>query len=289
MLGTSTIQDRIAGQYGELSERLRQAADYVVEHEIEVATRSLRTVAANAGLAPATFSRLSQALGFASYESMRDLCRDAVGRQAMSFAQRAELLTSEEDDDTRLPFLDRQLSASVDNLAKLGQDVDRKRLSDVVERLNSAREVHLLGAFSSTGLIEYFGYLARYFAKNWKVAGRMGASISSAFAGLGKEDAVIILTKKPYARRSVIAAEMAAESGAYVVVITDRHSCPALEHASAHFIVATESPQFFSSYVATLVLIETLVGMLVARAGVAARDRIESIETRNHRLGEFWD
>ncbi|SNY90755.1 transcriptional regulator, RpiR family [Cohaesibacter sp. ES.047] len=289
MLGTSTIQDRIAGQYGELSERLRQAADYIVEHEIEVATHSLRTVASNAGLAPATFSRLSQALGFSSYERMRDMCRDALGRQAMSFAQRAELLSSEEEDGTCMPFIERQLSASLENISKLGQDLDRDRLNAVVNHLTAAREVLLFGAFSSTGLIEYFAYLARYFTSNWKVAGRMGESISSAFVGLGKEDAVIILTKRPYARRAILAAEMASESGAYVIVITDRHSCPALEHASAHFIVSTESPQFFSSYAATLVLIETLVGMLVARTGTLARDRIENIETRNHRLGEFWD
>ena len=117
----------------------------------------------------------------------------------------------------------------------------------------------------------------------------MGASLSADMAGLDERDAALILTKAPYAKRSVLAAEMAAETGAYVLVVTDSHSCPALEFASAHFIVPTESPQFFSSYVATLVLIETLVGMLVVRAGVEARARIREVEARNHLHGEFWD
>ena len=268
---------------------MRQAADYVVAHEMDIATHSLRSVSGMAGLAPATFTRLSQALGFSTYEDMREMCRKAVGRQALTFSQRADLLARETRDGALPPFFDRQLSASLDNLTMMGSEMDRARLETVVERLSEARRVVLFGAFSSAGLVEYFGYVARYFVTNWTIAGRMGASLSATMVGLGSEDAVVILTKAPYARRSVVAAEMAAATGAYVIVITDRHSCPALEFASAHFIVPSESPQFFSSYVATLVLIETMVGMLVARAGGAARDRIEEVETRNRDFGEFWD
>ncbi|TLP46859.1 MULTISPECIES: MurR/RpiR family transcriptional regulator [Cohaesibacter] len=284
-----SIKDRIAGHYGELSERLRQAADYVAAHEMEVATYSLRAVSGRAGLAPATFTRLSQALGFANYEEMRDLCRAAVGRQALSFAQRADLLVQEQHGADAPTFFDRQVSACLNNISMMGSELDRERLFDVVKTLDAAREVHLFGAFSSSGLIEYFAYLARYFAKNWRVAGRMGASLSSSLVGLSEEDALIIITKSPYARRSILAAQMAHEAGAYVFVITDKHSCPALEFSSSYFIVPTDSPQFFSSYAATLVLIETIVGMLVHRAGKEARARIEEVETRNHLNGEFWD
>ncbi|PLW77848.1 MurR/RpiR family transcriptional regulator [Cohaesibacter celericrescens] len=287
--GLVKLQDRVAAHYGDMSQRLRQAADYVVAHELDVATHSLRTVSGKAKMAPATFTRLSQALGFSSYEDMRDLCRESVGRQALTFSQRAERLAREHQGDAMPSFFDRQMSASLDNLNQLSGEIDQDMLLQVVETLNGARDVLLFGAFSSTGLVEYFAYLARYFANNWKVAGRMGASLSSAMVGLDETDAVIILTKGPYAKRSILAAKMASASGAYVIVITDKHSCPALEFSSAHFIVPTESPQFFSSYAATLVLIETLVGMLVVRAGEQARIRIEDVETRNRQYGEFWE
>ena len=261
----------------------------MVGNEMEIATYSLRTVSGNAGLAPATFTRLSQALGFSSYEAMRDLCRAAIGRQTLSFTERAQLLARDENGVRKQPFFDRQLSACLDNLSMMGSELDKDRLKEVVEHLNSAREVLLFGAFSSSGLVEYFAYLARYFAKNWRIAGQMGASLSSAMVGLNEQDAVLIITKAPYARRSVMAAQMAADAGAYVIVITDKHSCPVLDYAGAYFIVPTESPQFFSSYAATLVLVETIVGMLVSKAGAKAHARIEEVETRNHQSGEFWD
>ena len=255
---------------------------------MEIATHSLRSVSGMAGLAPATFTRLSQALGFTSYEDMRDLCRDAVDRQSLNFTQRAALLAEEESNGGKKPFLDRQISASMDNLGVMATELDKDRLVQVVEKLNNAREVLLFGAFSSTGIVEYFAYLTRYFAKNWTVAGRAGASLSSAMAGMDPRDVMVIITKTPYAKRSVVAAQMAADAGAYVIVITDKHSCPALKFASTHFIVPTDSPQFFSSYASTLVLIETIVGMLVLRAGPVARKRIEEVETQNHKFGEFW-
>nr|WP_321524385.1 MurR/RpiR family transcriptional regulator [uncultured Cohaesibacter sp.] len=284
-----SIEDRISGHYGQLSERLKQAADFVVDHEIDVATHSLRTVSTMAGLAPSTFTRLSQALGFASYEEMRDVCRARMGRKAMSFSERASLLVRNGADDGARSFFEQQSSASLENLGRMERDLNQERLVDVVEQLTSARQVLLFGAFSSTGFMEYLGYLARYFADNWKVIGRMGASLSSAMVGLNNKDAVVVLTMAPYARRAIVAAEMAADAGAYVLVITDDIACPALARASASFIVPTESPQFFSSYAATLVLIETMVGMLVARAGDSARARIEEVENRNRQYGEFWD
>ena len=71
-------------------------------------------------------------------------------------------------------------------------------------------------------------------------------------------------------------------------MITDSHSSPALEFADHGFIVPTESPQFFSSYASTLVLIETIVTMLLARAGDDAEDMIREAENQIHALGETW-
>ena len=64
---------------------------------------------------------------------------------------------------------------------------------------------------------------------------------------------------------------------------------PAIEFSSHSFVVPTESPQFFSSYAATLVLIETIITMLLARAGDEAEDMIRAAENQIHVLGETWD
>ncbi|MCT4656630.1 MAG: MurR/RpiR family transcriptional regulator [Cohaesibacter sp.] len=288
-LKDASLQERIAASYSQLSDKLRQAADYVIENPVDVATRSLRSISAASNLAPATFTRLSRSLGFSSYEELRELCRHAFGQRHVPFSEKADRLQMVDGAEKAIPFLRRQTAACIDNLNSAVDSLDPDRLEDVADFLASARRVVLFGAYGSTGIVEYFAYLANFFASNWKVAGRMGASLSTSIVDSGKEDAFIILTKPPFARRSIMAARLASEAGSYVVVITDSYHCPALKYASAHFIVPTDSPQFFSSYVTTLMLIETLVGMLVSRAGPKARRRIEDVEARNRMLGEFWE
>jgi DNA-binding MurR/RpiR family transcriptional regulator len=131
--------------------------------------------------------------------------------------------------------------------------------------------------------------MANFLGDNWQLAGRMGASIGASLTDIDARDALIVVTKPPFARSSIRAAEMAQSQGAFVVVITDSHACPALRFASSGFLVPAESPNFFSSYVATLFLIETIVALVAARAGPSAMRHIADVEKRIRDLEEVID
>ncbi|PWE33776.1 MurR/RpiR family transcriptional regulator [Maritimibacter sp. 55A14] len=284
-----TLEAVLAREYAGLSAKLREAADFVAANQVDVATRSLRSVSTASGLAPATFSRLARALGFESYEGLREQSRDSIGRQFSSFSEKVERLQAEANSNNQPPFLARQAGACSANIETMMARIDPARLSEAVDRLHAARKVLLVGALGSTGLVEYLSYMANYVTDNWYLAGRMGASLGSGLAEIEARDALIVVTKPPFARRAIHAARLGAARGAYVIVITDSHACPALQHAATRFILPTDSPQFFSSYAATLVLAETIIGMLAARLGTAARARIRMVEENNRRLEEVWD
>lgn len=285
---STTFEQRLAENYEQLSAKLRLAADYIAQNPVDAATRSLRTVAQDSGLAPATFSRLARALDYDDFEQLRDSLRDKIGQRVHSFADRADRLQQDHGKGPR-GFFDAHAAACMSNLQRLHDDMDMELLEQAVDRLHRARTVMLVGALGSTGIVEYLAYMANFCAPNWQMASRMGASLGGGLVGLDSRDALVIVTKPPFATRAIRAAELAREQGVYVVVITDTYACPALRHASAGFVVPTDSPHFYSSYVATLFLAETMIGMLVSRAGPAARERIAQIEQRNHRLEEVWD
>ena len=93
-MAETTIEERITRRYAGLSDKLQLAADYVADNPVDVATRSLRSVATTSGVSPATFSRLARALGYNDYEQMREDGRAAVGRRMTSFSERAQALRS---------------------------------------------------------------------------------------------------------------------------------------------------------------------------------------------------
>lgn len=214
--------------------------------------------------------------------------RRQIDQRVNSFADRADRLrrdTGRAGED----FLGAHVEACQANLAALVIDIDRERLERTVARLHRARKVVLFGALGSTGIVEYMAYIARFLTDKWQVAGRMGASMGSGLTRMDQRDALIVVTKPPHARMALRAVELAREQGAFVVLITDTHAGPALRRADETFLVGSDSPHFFSSYVATICLVETIVGMLARRAGPRAADRIGEVETLNRRLEEVGD
>lgn len=283
----TSFEQQLSSKYGSLSAKLKEAADFIVANPVDAATRSLRTISKDAKLSPATFSRMSSALGYASYEDLREVLRAGIERRANSFSHRVETLQQRHQDGDH-DFQTQHIIDCTANLQTLGDTLDQDMLNASVERLHNARRVLVVGALGSTGVAEYLTYMASFIADNWSMASRMGASLASGLVGLSDADVLIIMTKPPFATKAINAAQEARKAGAFVIVVTDTHTCPALVHASAHFIVPTDSPHFFSSYASTLVLCEIMIGMLAARAGDPARARIADVESRNRRLGEVW-
>lgn len=288
MSQTITIQDRINGAYAGLSGKLQIAAKYVADNPVDVATRSLRSVATTSGVSPATFSRLARALGYADYEQLREDGREAVERKVSPFSERAHTLRISSTDQSCAAILERQAAACVANIENMQNSIDVSRLDAAVQCLHEARTVLLVGAKGSAGVLDYFGYMAQWFKANWKTVGRNGTELSPSLSRLGKGDAVFALSKAPYAHRTIAALDVARRAGATTIVITDSRTSPALQFSDFGFIIPTESPQFFSSYAATLVLMEGIVSMLLTRAGQEAEDMIRAAEIQIDRLGENW-
>ncbi len=281
----SSFEERLAKRYDALSTRLREAGDYIAANPLDTATRSLRAVADHTGLSPATFTRLAKALEYENFEELREGMRRRLGRRQDSFAARAGAL-QDATSGGGATLMRRTRDACVGNIDRLSGEIDADRIAAVADRLHAARRVVALGGLGSTAIAEYAAYMGQFLGDNWVAAGRMGASVGAALSNLDAQDALIIFTKPPYSTGSIKAAEFAHARGVYVIVVTDTHACPALRHAAARIVVPSESPNFFSSYVATMFFVETLMAMVATRAGHAATERIADVEGANLALGE---
>ncbi len=289
MLKTESIQDCIYRQYDNLSGQLQRAARFVLDHPDEVATRSLRHLASISQLSPSAFSRLARATGFNNYEDLRELCRGDIKKRKISFADKARTLQNPDQADTSQgAFITRQATASIENISQLLNTVDIKQLELVARKLANARSVFLVGAMSSSGFISYLSYMGNMAFTNWRSLGETVSPAGNSLADANKNDVLLVITKFPYTRSSVEATRLARQKNMMVIVITDATDSPVIPFANHTFIIPTESPQFFSSHVATLVLIESLMGMTIARGGQAASKRIAAVEQANQALDCYW-
>ncbi len=198
---------------------------------------------------------------------LRTVSRDS-GVSPAAFSRLARALDYDTFDDLREEFR-AHLGKRVGNFADRAERLQK----DHAEGEGDFFAAHL--AASRAGLSELEAKIDR-------------ARLGEVADGLDARDALIVVTMPPFATRSIKAAQLAHERGVFVVVITDTPSCPALQYAAARFIVPTESPHFYSSYVVTMFLLEALMGMVVARSDSASKTRIAEVEAANKSLSEVW-
>ncbi len=280
------LTDLTPAKLQSLSPKLRRAARYVVEHPGEIATRSQRFVADTANLSAPTFTRLAHAIGYDSYDDLRETCRIELLQKRTVLAEKARVLV--DADDTSAGFAARHAAATIRNTEALIAQLDAQELETAAELLAQARRVALLAVMSARPVVDYAMYLANMSLSGWTVPGRGGYGMASDLSDLETGDVCIVFSIEPYAAQAVELAGHAAEKHVPLIALTDNHLSPVAEHARHCFCIGTESPQFFPSHVAAMVFFEAIIGMVIQMKGKEAQQRIAAVERQNHKLGEYW-
>lgn len=258
-----------------LSPQLRRAARFVVDNPAEIATRSLRHIAQTAQLPPPTFTRLAKAVGYDSYNNLKESCRvGLIGRQ-------------DKDQKGRSVIADHALSA-IRGIETLLQDIDEEAFEQAAIQLARSRRVALVGEMRARAFVDYASYLSDMTIDGLSVIGRDPVSLAAETRDLGPKDAAVILTMSPYATRSIETAELIASTGAHLIAITDSPLSPVARFSNQMFVISPDGPQFFPSYVVATLIIETLFGLMIREKGADAHQRIMDTARRCRELGEYW-
>src|SRR5947208_15553615 len=84
------LADRIIKAFDTMSGQLQAGARYVLDRPKDVALLSMREQARQAGVQPATMTRLAKRLGLSGYDDLREIYAAAVRNGDLGFAGRAD-------------------------------------------------------------------------------------------------------------------------------------------------------------------------------------------------------
>ncbi|MDE2791302.1 MAG: MurR/RpiR family transcriptional regulator [Paracoccaceae bacterium] len=269
-----------------LSPQLRRAAQYVVENPGEVATRSQRSIARTTNLPAPTFTRMARAVGYESYDALRETCRAEVLGSRTHLAEMAQELIEADDESSGIAT--RHAAAAIRNTEALFAGIDPGELDKAVETLARARHVALIGEMSAQPIVEYAHYLANMSLNGWIVPGRGGTGMANDLADLGSDDACVLFSIKPYAARAIAIAGIVRAQNVRLIAVTDSPLSPVTAYARQCFFIRTDSQHFFPSHVAAIVFFEAVVGMAARKRGKESQERIAAIERQNHQLERYW-
>lgn len=268
-----------------LPRKLALAARYAIDNPERIAFDSMRSVATTLGVASPTMLRLARTFGFESYEAFRAEFQISLARPG--FADRAAGLQSAfKKGET--PALSRGIAeAASRNIERALFDLDAAAVDHFANTLRKAPRSYIIGSGSMqwiAGLMQSTGVIALSGLRRDDLA---GATSVEALASITDQDAVLALGIAPYARRTVEAATYARDCGAETFCITDRRSSPLAQVCKTSFLAQTESPHYYPSTVAVVLVAEILLS--AALASDASLDRIAAFDRARHATGAYID
>jgi DNA-binding MurR/RpiR family transcriptional regulator len=259
-----------------LPPRLREAGQFLNSHAFDASTRSMRGLAAAAGVSPASFTRLAQALGYAGWDELRDALIEARRPDPASpFSSRVPPQASAATDPAWVA------AAMIETDAAGLAQIAAQPIAAAAAALHAAPRAWIAGFRSCRSVAALLHYQLRLFRPD----------IVHLVGGAGPEDldfgafraghAVVVVGFAPYSRASVVTMGAARAAGCIVIALADTPDAPMAEGAD-YFLPfeAASGPGFFPSLTGAIAQAQALAAATFVLGGQAALLRLRQAEAR---------
>jgi DNA-binding MurR/RpiR family transcriptional regulator len=281
------IRDHILAAYDQLPRRMQAAAKRLLDHPDDVALLSMRELAKQADVQPATMTRLAQRLGFNGFDQVRQVYADNVRRRPSSFKDRTEGLQERRGMDGDAGLVADTLAGIAGHLKTLSDPSTLASISRAADLIVRQNRLFCIGARSSYPAMYLGTYLLSLIGEPTCLVDGSGGIGLDQLRSLARTDAVLALSIAPYARNTVDAVAFAVERRAPVIAITDSLAAPIARKAREVILVPTDTPSFLQTMTPAFVVVECLAALVAAKRGKTAVKAIAASEAHLARFGSY--
>lgn len=281
---TSPLADQIVQAFDTMSEQLQAAAQYVLNQPHEVALLSMREQARQAGVQPATMTRLAKHLGLAGYEDIRQRHADAMRGDVTGFAGRVGAQAKSQKLKGDQVLAADMLGGIAAQVSQLSQPQSLEMLVEAARLLGTARRIYCLGLRSSHSPAWHLHYILSLAGKHSIMLDAVGGIGADALGSASAGDVMVAVSVLPYTRQTIEIADYAGEASVPLIAITDSLVAPLAQLAACTLVVPTESPSFLHTMSPAFVVAEVLGALVAGQAGDAAGAALAAVDRQSAAL-----
>ena len=287
-MDAAPLTEKIIETFPDMPAQLQAAARYVLDRPGDVALLSMREQARQAGVQPATMTRLAKRLGLDGYDAVRDLYAQAIRDGGLSFSGKAGVqVASQKAKGERALTVDIVASLTA-QIARLAEPDALDRLAEAAALLASARRIYCAGLRSSHTVAWHMTYVLSLLSDR--------AILLDSLAGVGADpiraatdkDALFAVSVAPYTRATVELARYAHAQGVPIVAVTDSVVSPLAQVAQVAILVSTDGPSFFHAMTPAFAAGEILAALVAGRGGEASLEALRRTEDQLTAFNIHW-
>ncbi|KUJ80643.1 iron dicitrate transport regulator FecR [Ruegeria marisrubri] len=281
------ITARLRAGIDELPPQLQAVAKHIIDHPGDFGIDPIRVTAARIGVSTNAIVRLAERMGFDGFEAFREPFRAA--------------LVTESEDRLGTDWLDRM--AKGDTFARAQSALARneinlvsrslrlvgpEKLQAAVTHITQARRCFVTATRASYALAYYFHYVGRMALPGLQLVPRHMGSALDDLLDADQGDCLLAITFTPYSAETIRSLRFARERGTRIVLLSDSEViAPGIE-PSVTLPVSIQSQHHFGCFAGAMVVLDCLLGHLVAAGGPEARQRIADYEAMREDTAAYW-
>ncbi len=254
------IKQMIIDKSAEFSMRQKRIADYIIENPHNFALKSVQELEKELKISKSTIVRLAQELGYSGILALKKDIRGYVSNSFEPLERYENLLSNDNETDNYIDLLNDEV---IINLHKNRDLIDYDQFLRFTELIETAKEVHTLGAGVSYFLAEIAAYLLNRVSIKSFPFNRGGAPFPEQVLNFNEEDLILAFYFPAYTKEIYETVKFAKSKGIKVIVITDTATNNIVGQCDAYLQVAVESCTISNS----LSSIITVLYAIIAKIG----------------------
>lgn len=274
----------LQAEYTNMPTQFQIGAKYLIDKPGDIPIASMRTVATQAGVQPATLVRLAQSLGYTGWSELKNVYVQSLRQSPMRYSTQAKAVVRDRAEKNALQSMTQSQAENVLNLSAYNEQA----IQEAVTYLVKAKRVHVAGFRASHAAAFTFYYLYRLFRPSVSLIRAEAGTLELEVRDFKAKDVVVLTAFAPYSNEIVRVYEAAIESGCQVIAICDSRVAPIALEAECCLIFGTDIPSFFPSSAASIALMEALIEQLLVKTGRKALIGLQTTENQLHQTGAYW-
>ncbi|CAG9296321.1 MurR/RpiR family transcriptional regulator [Celerinatantimonas diazotrophica] len=257
------LQEDIRTRYDSLSKRLKQVAQYILDNSNSIPFDTIASIADKASVPPSTLIRFANAFGFDGFNEMKQVFRQNLMEDTVSYTERARLYRQMAGDskvhETPMEILNTFGMVNAKALQQLPGQIDPEQLNEAVKLLDESTNIYVIGLRRSFSIASYLTYALRHLERRAFLIDGLGGMFKEQLGMIQPTDVVIAISYSPYSQEVLDLVSLGAKNGAKQIAITDSMVSPLAAFSDLCFVIREAQMDGFRSQISSMCLAQTLM------------------------------
>lgn len=212
-------------RYPEMSRRLQQVAQFVLDNPKTVAFETIAVIADDIGVPPSTLIRFSSSLDFKGFNDLKEVIKADVLASNLNYGRRIDLLADQMDWDSDT-LLSKLVSANCFALSDMEANIAAADIKQATDLLADAKNIFVLGNGRAYSVATYFYYALNHAGARTFLLNGGGGMHQEEVNNIDRSDVLIAISYSPYTSNTLSLVESVAKRQVPVIALTDNMLSP---------------------------------------------------------------